>query len=218
MRTKRATGGGDRLAPQAFYNAAYKILGEVGHEGLTVDSLCARLGVTKGSFYHHFPNTTEFVAGLLRCWEETIDQYLRNTEAFGDIARAMEAAWPAQMNRPHEAEAALRSWASSNPMVAVTVRRVDQKVEDVSTAALTQVVGDPERGRVLAYMWTSLIAGMQQRPQPLDRELMAAATLDFMRTNLGIEVEVDGEQIRILRMPAPVQGRGAPPTGQDAAT
>ena len=208
MRTKRtATDGADRLSPQAFFNAAFKVLGDAGHEALTVDSLCARLKVTKGSFYHHFANTTEFIAGLLQCWENTFDQLLQMTDTL-DLARLFEAAWLAAVNRPWEAEAALRSWANSNPMVAAAVRRVDQKYEAVVGEALLPLIGDPERCRVLAFTAMCLIAGMQQRPQPFDRELMLAAQLEFLRTNLGIEFEVDGEQLRVLKLPRPGGGAG----------
>jgi AcrR family transcriptional regulator len=202
MRTKRpSTSGAGRLDPLAFYNAAFRILGEVGHEGLTVDSLCARLNVTKGSFYHHFANTTEFIAGLLQCWEGTADQYLQMTVALVDPARQLEAVWPATVNRPHEAEAAMRSWANTNPMVAATVRRMDEKLDAAAREWLGQFIEDPERRRVIVFMWMCQLAGMQQRPQPLDRELMLAATLEFLRTNMGFEVEVDGEQLRVLKMP-----------------
>lgn len=107
----------------------------------------------------------------------------------------------AGVNRPHEAEAALHSWANGNPMVAATVRRVDQKAEAVMRDGLAPYIGDPERRRVVAFMWTCMIAGMQQRPQPLDHELILAATLEFVRTNMGVEVEVDGDRLRVVRMP-----------------
>jgi AcrR family transcriptional regulator len=202
MRAKPGSAGGaDRLAPQAFFNGAFKMLGEAGHENLTVDSLCAQLNVTKGSFYHHFANTTEFVAGLLQCWEDTIDEYLQRSIAMDDLARQLEAVWPAHVNRPHEAEAALRSWGSSNPMVAAAVRRIDEKVEAASRDALAPIVPDPQRRRILVFMWMSMLAGMQQRPQPLDRELMLAATLEFLRNNMGIDIEADGETLRVLGMP-----------------
>jgi AcrR family transcriptional regulator len=206
MRAKPSSAGGaDRLAPQAFYNAAFKILGESGHETLTVDLLCARLEVTKGSFYHHFANTTEFVAGLLQCWESTFEQYFHLAESL-DPASGIEASWPVTVNPPYEAEAALRSWAASNPMVASTVRRVDRKTEEVIGAALAPIVNDPERFRLLAFMSMALISGMQQRPRPLDRELMAAVTLEFLRTNLGVEVEVDGDRLRVVKLPDAAAG------------
>ena len=210
MRTsRRAADGTEPLSPQAFYNAAFKILGEAGHEGLTVDSLCARLEVTKGSFYHHFANTTEFIAGLLRAWETTIEGYFQIAEDMrDDPARLLEVMWTlGGVNRPHEAEAALHSWANANPIVAATVRRVDQKIETVSREWLQRYHG-PERGRVIAFMWTSMLGGMQQRPQPLDHELILAATLEFLRTNMGVEAEIDGEQLRVLKMPAPATARG----------
>ncbi|HEX3829064.1 MAG TPA: TetR/AcrR family transcriptional regulator [Sporichthyaceae bacterium] len=206
MRTNTQSGK-QRLEPAAFFNAAMKILAERGAEELTVDSVCAHLGVTKGSFYHHFENTAEFTAGLLACWEGIVDQYVEMTRALADPARIAEASWPAHVNRPHEAEAALRAWANSNPMVATTVRRADQKLEGLTVEWLESFIEDPQRARMLAHMWVSLVAGLQQRERPLDRAMILAVTLEFLRTNLGIEADVDGDCLQVHRMPGPARER-----------
>ena len=44
---------------------------EEGVDALTVDSICSLLGVTKGSFYHHFKNRQIFLEALLQFLEET---------------------------------------------------------------------------------------------------------------------------------------------------
>jgi len=46
------------------------LLEESGAEALTIESLTSRLGVTKGSFYHHFTNYQDFQESLLVYWEE----------------------------------------------------------------------------------------------------------------------------------------------------
>jgi AcrR family transcriptional regulator len=71
MRTKTRKSVEGSLDRHAYFNAAFKILGEGGSEALTVDALCARLGATKGSFYHHFAGTADFVNALMRCWVES---------------------------------------------------------------------------------------------------------------------------------------------------
>jgi AcrR family transcriptional regulator len=208
--------GKQRLAPEAFFNAAMKILAERGAEELTVDSLCAHLGVTKGSFYHHFANTAEFTERLLACWEGIGDLYVEMTRALEDPARVVEATWPAQVNRPHEAEAALRAWANSNPIVATTLRRTDQKLEGLTVEWLESFIEDPQRARMLAHMWTSLVIGLQQRDRPLDRPLILAITLEFLRTNLGIECDVEGDRLHVRRMPGPTQSKPRPAPSREA--
>jgi AcrR family transcriptional regulator len=191
-----------RLAPEAFFNAAMRILGERGADELTVDSLCAHLGVTKGSFYHHFESTAEFTTGLLTCWEGVLDQYLELTRAIAEPAGQLEALWPAGMSRPHEAEAALRAWANTNPMVATVIRRADQKMEAYAVEWISSFVDDPERARLLGHMWVCLITGAQQQ-RPVDRPRFSQLMAEFTSTNLGIELEVDHNRVRVIRMPSP---------------
>ena len=48
----------------AYFAAAYELLVTHGCGGVTIAALCDRLGVTKGSFYHHFADMAEFVAAF----------------------------------------------------------------------------------------------------------------------------------------------------------
>src|SRR5579884_2605293 len=52
----------------AYLECALDVLAESGADGLTIAELCGRLGVTKGSFYHHFAGMGEFVTALLAFW------------------------------------------------------------------------------------------------------------------------------------------------------
>lgn len=205
-----------RLDREAYFVAAYQLLAEQGCAAVTVAALCERQGVTKGSFYHHFANTAEFTNGLLACWETTVDQLLVLTRAIRDPARQLEALWPAWVSRPHQAEAALRSWANSNPIVATVFHRVDKKVEDFAVEWLDSFLDDPERARTLAYMWLCLTAGMQQRPG--EPQQILQASLEFLRTNLGIELEIDDENhLTVRKMPTPT-GRTVTPRRPGTAT
>ncbi|HEX3828391.1 MAG TPA: TetR/AcrR family transcriptional regulator [Sporichthyaceae bacterium] len=201
MRTNTRTK--QRLEPEAFYNAGFKLLGERGAEELTIDSLCVELGVAKGSFYHHFANTAEFTTGLLAAWESTFYQAMELSMAIGDPARQLEAIWPTVLRRPHEAEAALRAWGRSNPLVSTVVRRVDQKLEQTAADWLNSFLDDPERSRLLAWMWLSLITGMQQR-QPLDRRQILLSTVEFFRSNVGFDLELHADdRLTVRKVPGP---------------
>ena len=57
------------LSRSAYFDVALELLAEGGHDGLTIAALCARLGVTKGSFYHHFRDLCAFTDALLAYWE-----------------------------------------------------------------------------------------------------------------------------------------------------
>jgi AcrR family transcriptional regulator len=131
VRTKARTGADGSLDRTAYFNAAFKILAEGGAEALTIPNLCTRLGVTKGSFYHHFSGADEFVSALMRCWIETarlvIDEMLAKFAADDDPYLSFGVALSnIAAGQPHEAEAALRAWAHSNPEVAAGVEQYDR--------------------------------------------------------------------------------------------
>jgi AcrR family transcriptional regulator len=108
-----------------------EILAESGIGGLTIESLCARLGLSKGSFYHHFEGMSGYRRALLEYFEE------RETRDFIERANAApEPAGEARMRhmladvmaseggRPH-LEDAVRSWASSDPVAREHLDRID---------------------------------------------------------------------------------------------
>jgi AcrR family transcriptional regulator len=198
MRTKTRKPAVGSLDRNAYFNAAFKILGESGAEGLTVDILCARLGATKGSFYHHFAGTADFVHALMRCWVDSAGQLIAELKdmviAEGDPCRTMERIIPLLAARqPHEAEAALRAWANSNPEVAAGVEQYDRAREESFVWMFGQFVDDPERCRTLAYMAIAMGAGMQQR-KPLDRDRMMAVTVEFLRANICLDVQLEQDE------------------------
>ncbi|HEY2098288.1 MAG: hypothetical protein QOI50_7576 [Pseudonocardiales bacterium] len=172
-----------------YLESALEVLAEAGSEGLTVSELCSRLGVTKGSFYHHFSGMPELVTALLGFWEEERSRRLI----------AASAAEPEPLARfklllniaaglPHEAEAALRAWGRSNAEVRAVVERVDQERERHLTESLQLFGLAEDRARLRARTAIAILVGTQQREYPVDVEGLRAmledqnATLDLPRT------------------------------------
>ena len=60
-----------RLSAKDWEIAALDALAESGAAGVAVEPLARRLGVTKGSFYWHFPDREALLAGALRRWEQS---------------------------------------------------------------------------------------------------------------------------------------------------
>lgn len=58
------------LTAADWAEAALQLIAEAGLNGLTVDTLARRLGVTKGSFYWHFKGRQDLVAAALARWEQ----------------------------------------------------------------------------------------------------------------------------------------------------
>ncbi|WP_131809997.1 TetR/AcrR family transcriptional regulator, partial [Mycolicibacterium mucogenicum] len=59
---------GSRLGIDDWRAAGYAILAEEGLKALKIDRLCARLNVTKGSFYWHFANIAAYRTALIQGW------------------------------------------------------------------------------------------------------------------------------------------------------
>ena len=58
------------LTSADWVEGALQLISEAGLRALTVETLAARLGVTKGSFYWHFKGRSELLAGALSRWEQ----------------------------------------------------------------------------------------------------------------------------------------------------
>lgn len=62
-----------RMAParQKLLDAAMAVIREKGYVATTVDELCARAGVAKGSFFHHFPDKEALAVAAANYWSAT---------------------------------------------------------------------------------------------------------------------------------------------------
>jgi AcrR family transcriptional regulator len=178
---------GGRLDREAYFNAAFKILAIQGFPELTVDNLCAELGATKGSFYHHFAGMPEFTEALVGAWELTVHERFSESTALPFLEGLAHAAsrldqWPVR------AEGALRAWGWANPLVAAAVRRQEMAWEELLREWLAEVVPDPERCRLLAHMFVAVLAGMSRLGEPPDIDMVRAVSAEMLRSNVGIDI------------------------------
>jgi AcrR family transcriptional regulator len=64
-----------RYTKESLLEAAIQITNEKGYDNVTVDQLCEELGVTKGSFYHHFKSKTDLIFQRYKLLEGQISDY-----------------------------------------------------------------------------------------------------------------------------------------------
>ena len=74
----RAAKKSDNLTRADWISGAWEMLGEKGLEGVRVEPLARRLGVTKGSFYWHFKGRQELIEALLEHWFALWDDEISN--------------------------------------------------------------------------------------------------------------------------------------------
>lgn len=169
-----------------YFRCGLRLLAESGVGGLTIAALCAELGVTKGSFYHHFDGMPAYVTALLEHWE--------NEHSRGLIARSATEGDPVRRERtliefavalPHGAEAALRGWGRSSAEVARVLARVDAEREDHVTASTVELGVPRERARLLAATAMAVLIGEQARSRPVDVERLRAMLGELLDHVIG---------------------------------
>jgi AcrR family transcriptional regulator len=159
------------LNRSAYFDAAFKVLAEDGPDGVTIGALCRELGVTKGSFYHHFSHISEFEDALLAHWaSEHATKLIALSESVDDIEERFELLQGIAIGLPHGAEAAIRAWSWSNPRVAAMQRDVDAARLRHLTEASVAIGLEPDRAALMAKLSVSVLIGIQQLVRPAQSE------------------------------------------------
>jgi AcrR family transcriptional regulator len=148
---------------QRWLDEGLAVLAEDGASGLRIDRLAVRLGLTKGSFFHHFGGAAGFRTALL-------EYYAGLT--LGGLAAAIEArrgegtratlAWLTDLatgrgddagtiRRP-QLDLAVRAWASSDAEVRPVQARIDAAVIDALQATWRPVVETDAAARAAALV------------------------------------------------------------------
>lgn len=153
-----------RLSADDWAQAALDLIAEQGVAAVAVEPLARRLGVTKGSFYWHFPSRDALLQAALERWE-TVEQ-----EA---IFGALEA-----VSEPHErlrgliqmVAAEIQSHviysallqALDHPIVQPVIGRVSERRLEYLTVSFRQVGFDRDRARHRARLAYSAYVGFLQ--------------------------------------------------------
>lgn len=154
-----------------YFNAAMEILATEGAGKLKIGALCKRLKVTTGSFYGYFGSFDGFVVEFLESWEESqTDRIVELSNAPDDPADRIHTMKTLASTVPHEAEAAIRSWAHTHPIVAVAQKRVDERRLEALTDVLRPACKSRAEARRLAIMGITLLIGIQQWRTPVTRK------------------------------------------------
>lgn len=118
-----------RLTRQDWIDASLELLSEAGIGSVSIDQLATRLGITRGSFYHHFSDRQELLDALLLYWEEEWTIKIRDQlQAFGlDASATLIALMRAiRANRAADYDAPVRAWALHDETAREVVQRVDK--------------------------------------------------------------------------------------------
>jgi len=145
-----------------------KLLVEEGADYLTIDTLTSRLGVTKGSFYHHFRNYQDFKEQLLASFEEEstgrIILFLeQETRPEKKLAGLMEIT----TSHPPVIEVAMRAWALQDHEVYRCQERIDQHRIAYMTNVLVELTGEEQQAVTLSRLLYAVYVGSQHILPPI---------------------------------------------------
>jgi AcrR family transcriptional regulator len=117
-----------RYDRDAWLATALDVLSHEGQARLTTKSIASKLGVTRGSFYHHFKSRGEFVKALVNYWSEIFTGQVNNTIGISKLSP--EERLLLLMRLIHQQgldryDIAFRSWAAQDSKIAKEVRKVD---------------------------------------------------------------------------------------------
>lgn len=182
----------ERLTADDYFREALVVVGENGSQALTIATMCERLEVTKGSFYHHFGGMPGFVEQLLSYWEaEHSERLIALSRTEPDAGARILRLGDVAVGLPHESEAAIRAWGRSRPDVAVVVARVDKRRERHLSDTIAAVGIARPRARLLARIVLNLLIGTQQREQPVDLKRLRQMLEEYTKL-IFLEAELDG--------------------------
>ena len=181
-----------RKTKQDWLSAGLKIFRDTGVGGLTIESLTQEMGVTKGSFYHHFSGIQEFKTNFLEFYEEagTLN-IIQVTEEAASAEDKLRRLLTIIVSHPLEDEVIMRAWAQQDAEVGAVQERVDQQRVSYVAGLCVEINGDLAQGQLMAEIFYALLVGGPQMQPSLSTERMTAVFNEILRLYNIPELEVE---------------------------
>ena len=162
-----------RLKREDWLEQGLMTLAEKGTDALTIDAMCQLMGVTKGSFYHHFQNRQAFLEAILTHWEDKF------TKQF--IEFSLEGLTPQEkLERLHHSvienygtyEVNIRAWAQVDPLAKEFQERVDQQRLNFLYEIQQEMYDTEDDAKTMAQLqYATLIGATQMMPNLTEEDL-----------------------------------------------
>lgn len=161
------------LDRQAYLDAGMHLLASGGVVAVTIARLCAALGVTKGSFYHHFRGVEDFKSQLLLEWStERERQVLVAAGAVDDPIERLTVLREFGIALHHEAEVAIRAWSRTDDTAWAARAKVDAARERAVADAYHEIGVSRDVAQMLGRLGVAVLIGAQHRSETTDREAL----------------------------------------------
>ncbi len=171
-----------RKTKQDWVRQGAIVLAEAGAGQIKIDLLTKRLGVTKGSFYHHFKNYQDYQENLLRFIEEkgTI-RILEQLEQLETPAEKIDKLQEIMLNRALKSEINLRAWAMQDTLVRSYQERIDRQRIEYLEKVFAEMFEDPVQAKAMAHTLLTIYIGCQQVLPPVEPDEIKQIFKEFQR-------------------------------------
>lgn len=158
-------------------------LSSQGAEGVKLEAICKAAGLTRGSFYHHFPDHVAFLVAMARRWLSLQTDWVADQIDDADTsADQMAALSEAAMAIDYRLELGMREIARRVPAVDAIVRQADTtRVEIVGALYKARYGLDERHARELAFLEYAAFNGMILTDPDMDLDAQRAAARLFER-------------------------------------
>jgi AcrR family transcriptional regulator len=151
--------GDARLSRTDWVRAGQDVLREDGIAGLKLAVLTARLGVSTGSFYHHFSDFEDYLGAVAEYFSADRVQGLIDRTMAGapdPVTRIRRLAKLSLEDHTFELDKAMRIWATMDRRAAVTVARSEKAVLAFLSDAFEDLGFAPEEASLRARILLSV--------------------------------------------------------------
>ena len=165
------------LARADWLNTAIQTLNDAGIGAVSIVQLANTLGVTRGSFYHHFTDREDLLRAMLNHWEMkwTVDirEEVRTLE-LPPGEKLLALVQSIRNNKAADYDAPFRAWALHDPLAHAVLEKVDafrlDYIRSLFEAAGFVGLDAENRARLLLYYEMSDPAFFVERdPETEDR-------------------------------------------------
>lgn len=154
-----------------WFEVAYKALTKSGVDAISAEKLAQQLGVSRGSFYHHFGSKEGFHRDLLEDWLQRNTYQIKTiNEGKSDeerLKRLTEFAWAL----PHEIEVAIRAWALYDELAKEYQIKNDRLRLKYTCQLFEAVVGKDKAYELAQVLYYSFIGLQNRQPAATIKEI-----------------------------------------------
>jgi AcrR family transcriptional regulator len=178
VQSKKQPDASSRLDRDAWIRAGLDILADQGIDGVRIEPLAKRLGVTKGSFYWHFRDRADLLDGLLDSWRRraTLSIIERLDHAGESPAKRLRALLHLPFGgrsaeKGADLELVVRLWGRRDAKAHQILAEVDELrirylTQLLETAGVTE--GESRARAILAYSYMRVANSLPSGADPLD--------------------------------------------------